>query len=218
MSYYPGNCKFVKKEFSSELLRCSIFKGRSRSTSVGWEQPTRPHDAINAMTSQRERRADDNVELLPLKSMLVNNNNREDEAYYPPPINSNPSSSNLYDYTLLSKRTPASKRIVHFSLACVSRHSISPIAPRTFDLVQANKAMDVRKSHHIGMQLCANTGHFTQMVWVSTRFFGVGKARSRAGKVIVVANYSPPGNMSGHFETNVLPPLPENMPDLPPQQ
>ncbi|GBP08287.1 Golgi-associated plant pathogenesis-related protein 1 [Eumeta japonica] len=58
-----------------------------------------------------------------------------------------------------------------------------------------------------------NAGHFTQMVWVATRFFGVGKARSRAGKVIVVANYSPPGNMSGHFEDNVLPPLPENFPE-----
>ncbi|XP_063547828.1 uncharacterized protein LOC134755236 [Cydia strobilella] len=60
-----------------------------------------------------------------------------------------------------------------------------------------------------------NAGHFTQMVWVATRYFGVGKARSRAGKVIVVANYSPPGNYSGQFETNVLPPLPENMPDVP---
>lgn len=40
-------------------------------------------------------------------------------------------------------------------------------------------------------------GHFTQMVWVATRFFGVGKARSRAGKVIVVANYSPPGMNKG---------------------
>lgn len=59
-------------------------------------------------------------------------------------------------------------------------------------------------------------GHFTQMVWVSTRFFGVGKARSRAGKVIVVANYSPPGNISGQFETNVLPPTPDNFPDMPP--
>ncbi|KAI5631462.1 cysteine-rich secretory protein family domain-containing protein [Phthorimaea operculella] len=60
-----------------------------------------------------------------------------------------------------------------------------------------------------------NAGHFTQMVWVATRFFGVGKARSRAGKVIVVANYSPPGNISGQFDTNVLPPLPEANPDPP---
>lgn len=47
------------------------------------------------------------------------------------------------------------------------------------------------------------------MVWVSTRFFGVGKARSRAGKIIVVAHYSPPGNISGAFELNVLPPIPD---------
>ncbi|KAJ2946695.1 hypothetical protein O0L34_g12754 [Tuta absoluta] len=60
-----------------------------------------------------------------------------------------------------------------------------------------------------------NAGHFTQMVWVATRFFGVGKARSRAGKVIVVANYSPPGNISGHFDINVLPPLPEANPEPP---
>ncbi|XP_045525975.1 Golgi-associated plant pathogenesis-related protein 1-like isoform X3 [Pieris brassicae] len=63
-----------------------------------------------------------------------------------------------------------------------------------------------------------NAGHFTQMVWISTRYFGVGKARSRAGKVIVVANYSPPGNSSGQFETNVLPPLPDNTAELPPEQ
>ncbi|CAH2242059.1 jg963 [Pararge aegeria aegeria] len=60
------------------------------------------------------RRTDDSVELLPLKSMLVNNNYRDDEIYYPPAptFNHNPSSSNLYDYTLLSKRTPASKRLL----------------------------------------------------------------------------------------------------------
>ncbi|EFN80502.1 Golgi-associated plant pathogenesis-related protein 1 [Harpegnathos saltator] len=54
-------------------------------------------------------------------------------------------------------------------------------------------------------------GHFTQLIWASSRYFGVGKARSRSGKLIVVANYEPVGNVSGQFQNNVLPPLPENM-------
>ncbi|XP_017789471.1 PREDICTED: uncharacterized protein LOC108571841 [Habropoda laboriosa] len=56
-----------------------------------------------------------------------------------------------------------------------------------------------------------NAGHFTQLIWASSRYFGVGKARSRSGKIIVVANYRPVGNISGQFQNNVLPPLPENI-------
>lgn len=58
-------------------------------------------------------------------------------------------------------------------------------------------------------------GHFTQLVWAKSRHFGVGKARSRTGKVIVVAIYSPAGNVSGLFQDNVLPPQPD-YPQLPP--
>ncbi|XP_054272828.1 uncharacterized protein LOC128993096 [Macrosteles quadrilineatus] len=54
-----------------------------------------------------------------------------------------------------------------------------------------------------------NAGHFTQLVWESTKFFGVGKARSRSGKILVVANYRPPGNITGLFKENVLPPVPD---------
>ncbi|CAG4927325.1 unnamed protein product [Colias eurytheme] len=322
------------------------------------------------MTAQRDRRGDDNVELLPLKSMLVNNNYREDEVYYPPTpaINNHPSSSNLYDYTLLSKRTPASKRLLSrnaqpspmplltlcgapppsrkreeltalanlrkkvapallqhdrrstknnnesdhheteqldnrpkllqkvlktrpvsmvvqwsevrtawqdsdFITECLCWHNVyrqrhgAPqlyMAPELCDYAQAwanhlahTNKFYYRNDRDVGQNLYqrpvsalqpeitgqevssywyaavrqynffkesdvlhanVNAGHFTQMVWVSTRFFGVGKARSRAGKVIVVANYSPPGNGSGQFETNVLPPLPDNTPELPPEQ
>ncbi|CAD7088490.1 unnamed protein product [Hermetia illucens] len=52
-----------------------------------------------------------------------------------------------------------------------------------------------------------NAGHFTQMVWVSTRYFGVGKASSKTGKIFVVAYYYPPGNIVGEFQDNVLPPI-----------
>ncbi|KAG5895331.1 hypothetical protein JTB14_000601 [Gonioctena quinquepunctata] len=60
-----------------------------------------------------------------------------------------------------------------------------------------------------------NAGHFTQIVWVSTRYCGVGKARSRCGKIVVVAHYLPPGNISGGCMDNVLPPC-EDYPQIAP--
>uniref|UniRef100_A0A1B0CP20 SCP domain-containing protein n=2 Tax=Lutzomyia longipalpis TaxID=7200 RepID=A0A1B0CP20_LUTLO len=44
-------------------------------------------------------------------------------------------------------------------------------------------------------------------VWRSSRYFGVGKATSKTGKIFVVANYFPPGNVVGAFQQNVLPPI-----------
>lgn len=38
-----------------------------------------------------------------------------------------------------------------------------------------------------------NAGHFTQMVWMKTKYFGIGKATSQTGKIFVVAYYYPPG-------------------------
>ncbi|XP_071051293.1 venom allergen 3-like [Onthophagus taurus] len=62
-----------------------------------------------------------------------------------------------------------------------------------------------------------NAGHFTQLVWRSSKYFGVGKARSRSGKVVVVAHYAPVGNISGAYKYNVLPPVDE-YPALPAPQ
>lgn len=42
-----------------------------------------------------------------------------------------------------------------------------------------------------------NAGHFTQMVWMKTKYFGIGKATSQTGKIFVVAFYYPPGKL--HF-------------------
>ena len=44
------------------------------------------------------------------------------------------------------------------------------------------------------------------MVWKGSKEVGVGRAVTRDGKVIVVANYRPAGNMVGSFAANVLPP------------
>lgn len=40
------------------------------------------------------------------------------------------------------------------------------------------------------------SGHYTQIVWKGTRHIGCAKAECR-GKVIVVCNYDPPGNVLG---------------------
>ncbi|XP_008182305.1 protein PRY1-like isoform X1 [Acyrthosiphon pisum] len=48
-----------------------------------------------------------------------------------------------------------------------------------------------------------NSGPFTQLVWSNTKELGVGKACSRSGRIIVVANYLPKGNVNGQYANNV---------------
>ena len=54
-------------------------------------------------------------------------------------------------------------------------------------------------------QYSPNTGHFTQIVWKSSRRLGVGFARGADGMLYTVAYYSPPGNVQGQFRANVSP-------------
>lgn len=49
------------------------------------------------------------------------------------------------------------------------------------------------------------TGHFTQIVWQSSKQMGAGKAVSSTGAQFVVARYQPPGNVRGQFPENVKP-------------
>ena len=48
------------------------------------------------------------------------------------------------------------------------------------------------------------SGHFTQVVWKESSRLGVAFAKS-GGRVVVVANYDPPGNFIGDFSKNVPP-------------
>ena len=45
--------------------------------------------------------------------------------------------------------------------------------------------------------LFPKVGHYTQMIWSTTKEVGIGKARSKSGKVYVVARYYPAGNILG---------------------
>jgi pathogenesis-related protein 1 len=48
------------------------------------------------------------------------------------------------------------------------------------------------------------TGHFTQIVWRSTREVGCGHVTCK-GNDIYVCNYDPPGNWEGRYKQEVLP-------------
>ncbi|HEY5871149.1 MAG TPA: CAP family protein [Candidatus Tectomicrobia bacterium] len=54
----------------------------------------------------------------------------------------------------------------------------------------------------------AHTGHFTQVVWKASHALGIGMAQAGDGTWYIVGHYSPPGNITGHFPANVLPPTP----------
>ncbi|XP_028391024.1 uncharacterized protein LOC114515905 [Dendronephthya gigantea] len=53
----------------------------------------------------------------------------------------------------------------------------------------------------------ADTGHFTQVVWVKSTQLGVGKAEKTNGGTVLVFRYTPPGNYRGQFSENVKPAL-----------
>lgn len=48
-------------------------------------------------------------------------------------------------------------------------------------------------------------GHFTQLIWNSTEYVGFGVAADGQGKVTVVAQYSPKGNIKFQYDANVPP-------------
>ncbi len=48
------------------------------------------------------------------------------------------------------------------------------------------------------------TGHFTQLVWRSTRMIGCGMSECK-GMDVWVCHYDPPGNVEGRFDEQVLP-------------
>jgi len=51
-----------------------------------------------------------------------------------------------------------------------------------------------------------DAGHFSQVVWKDSKLIGVGKAFAKDGRVFVVCNYHPTGNILGTFNENVFPP------------
>ncbi|XP_055620122.1 uncharacterized protein LOC129764730 [Toxorhynchites rutilus septentrionalis] len=69
-----------------------------------------------------------------------------------------------------------------------------------------SRRYDYFKESHL-LHTNVNSGHFSQMVWRASRYFGVSKSISKTGKLFVVAYYYPSGNVMGEFSQNVLPPI-----------
>ncbi|GFY70914.1 golgi-associated plant pathogenesis-related protein 1 [Trichonephila inaurata madagascariensis] len=63
------------------------------------------------------------------------------------------------------------------------------------------------KDHTFGQEpRSLKSGHFTQVIWKESKRLGVACAKSKSGKILVVANYEPAGNFVGRFTENVPPP------------
>uniref|UniRef100_A0A023FG79 Putative scp gapr-1 like: scp-like extracellular protein n=1 Tax=Amblyomma cajennense TaxID=34607 RepID=A0A023FG79_AMBCJ len=59
------------------------------------------------------------------------------------------------------------------------------------------------KFYQYGNNYNPKAGHFTQCIWRGSRRIGTGVARSPDGKVFIVSNFDPAGNMQGAFRKNV---------------
>ncbi|XP_063240497.1 uncharacterized protein LOC134541189 isoform X2 [Bacillus rossius redtenbacheri] len=60
------------------------------------------------------------------------------------------------------------------------------------------------KDHQFGAEpRSLKSGHFTQMIWKGSEELGMGMAKGKNGRTLVVANYNPRGNMIGQFAANV---------------
>jgi hypothetical protein len=49
-----------------------------------------------------------------------------------------------------------------------------------------------------------SAGHLTQVLWASSKYLGVGVAKT-GEYTFVVCNYNPPGNYKGQYVDNVPP-------------
>ncbi len=67
-----------------------------------------------------------------------------------------------------------------------------------YGVIDAVRAWESEKRFYRGEALdssnVAQVGHYTQLVWRDSRQVGCGKAECQ-GRVIIVCNYSPPGNV-----------------------
>lgn len=62
---------------------------------------------------------------------------------------------------------------------------------------------EVSKYDFNNPRFVSGTGHFTQLVWLESKSYGIGYS-FKNGKTIVCMNFDPPGNYTNKFAQNVL--------------
>jgi hypothetical protein len=65
---------------------------------------------------------------------------------------------------------------------------------------------EVKKYNYANGGFSSATGHFTQVVWKSSQNLGCGIGIRNGNSFYGVAQYTPPGNVIGQFQQNVLKP------------
>lgn len=89
---------------------------------------------------------------------------------------------------------------LHYIMPFVKKYSCDKVVKPWYDEIMDYDYSDWRKSR-------GKIGHFTQVVWKSTRGVGCAQAYShRTHRLYTVCNYSPPGNYIKRYKDNV--PLP----------
>lgn len=61
---------------------------------------------------------------------------------------------------------------------------------------------EIKKYSYMRPRFSKKTGHFTQLVWVETKTVGMAIAKNNT-RAVVVANYTPQGNVQTQFKKNV---------------
>lgn len=59
---------------------------------------------------------------------------------------------------------------------------------------------------NLGTRSVLIAGQFTQLVWKGSHSMGIAMVKGKSGRIVIVANYNPPGNIMGQFMDNVLKP------------
>ena len=136
------------------------------------------------------------------KSLLAANN-RLRAKHGAPPLKWSPvAASRAKEWATHLAQSGTLQHVNHKGMGQNLAHSIGRVF--TADEVADMWYEEIASYDYNRPQFSSNTGHFTQMVWAASNEMGAAMV-VRGNQSFVVANYSPPGNITneGQFQKNV---------------